>query len=89
MNKQYSVDEVIRSLESKGCIITTDSPIKKTIYVKLEGVLVPKEIEVQNSHTVNVEKARGLGNRSWGKIDFLKKYHHYSLINLKEYSKNN
>lgn len=128
--KNYKVDEVVRQLSQKGCVITLDKPITKTIndveYPSKEEVqqkyddflkqqnsvemmkdlvlmgselttekwknifiqrnqkfLSPKqirrEITVQSPYVVNISEAFELGNKSWGKIDFLVNYNGFTV----------
>ena len=128
--KNYKVDEVVRQLSQKGCVITLDKPITKTIndveYPSKEEVqqkyddflkqqnsvemmkdlvlmgselttekwknifiqrnqkfLSPKqirrEIAVQAPYVVNISEAFELGNKSWGKIDFLVNYNGFTV----------
>lgn len=128
--KNYKVDEVVRQLSQKGCVITLDKPITKTIndveYPSKEEVqqkyddflkqqnsvemmkdlvlmgselttekwknifiqrnqkfLSPKqirrEITVQAPYVVNISEAFELGNKSWGKIDFLVNYNGFTV----------
>ena len=128
--KNYKVDEVVRQLSQKGCVITLDKPITKTIndveYPSKEEVqqkyddflkqqnsvemmkdlvlmgselttekwknifiqrnqkfLSPKqirrEITVQAPYVVNISESFELGNKSWGKIDFLVNYNGFTV----------
>ena len=128
--KNYKVDEVVRQLSQKGCVVTLDKPITKTIndveYPSKEEVqqkyddflkqqnsvemmkdlvlmgselttekwknifiqrnqkfLSPKqirrEITVQAPYVVNISEAFELGNKSWGKIDFLVNYNGFTV----------
>ena len=128
--KNYKVDEVVRQLSQKGCVITLDKPITKTIndveYPSKEEVqqkyddflkqqnsvemmkdlvlmgselttekwknifiqrnqkfLSPKqirrEIAVQAPYVINISEAFELGNKSWGKIDFLVNYNGFTV----------
>jgi hypothetical protein len=103
MGRKHNVDEVLRSLTKKGCIITGAQPITKQVtitlnpdkekieqgykaYLKSMAALfeyknVPKTIVVQAAYTINLENAKDLGNKSWGKIDFLVNYNGYVTIN--------
>lgn len=129
-DKNYKVDEVIRALSSKGCVITKDSPITKTVndveYPSQDEVLgryekflkrqnsvdvmkdvvlmgeelarekwyvifreknqkflsprhIKREITVVPPNTINISEAYELGNGSWGKIDFLTNYCHFTV----------
>ena len=41
---------------------------------------VNETITIQEPFTINVDGVVGLGNKSWGKIDFLTNYHGFKLI---------
>lgn len=56
--KEYSKDEIVYFLKTKGC--------------EFSGVGETHKI-------IGVSKAKGLGNNSWGKLDFLLNYHGYFL----------
>jgi hypothetical protein len=45
-------------------------------------------IHGETVHVVNVEKAKDLGNKSWGKIDFLTRNGKGNVIGLRDYSAN-
>ena len=68
--KNYKVDEVIRILSKKGCIITEGK--SKTIKVKGEDVFI-------SPFCVSIHNAKNLGNGSWGKIDFLTRKENYPI----------
>jgi hypothetical protein len=40
---------------------------------------VQQEVTIQPAYCVNVTQAKGLGNKSWGKIDFLVNHNGYSI----------
>jgi len=132
--KHKSVDEVIKQLEKKGCLITTDQAITKRVtdyklpsetFIKdkyekyLKGVNrkelekdtyllgidaanekyfsefkeknsdlfratpVQRTIVIQAEYTINLESATNIGNKSWGKIDFLVNHNGFIVINQK------
>jgi hypothetical protein len=87
--KDYKIDEVIRSLASKGCIIT-DFEKRKIAKLMWWNPLTEK-IETQKTEIglacICVNNAYNLGNGSWGKIDFLTKYNLFSLYGLGTYKK--
>lgn len=41
---------------------------------------IPVDVVVQEPFTVNIGTAEGLGNKSWGKIDFLKNYANFKVV---------
>ncbi len=52
--------------------------------LRLKGVSVGDGVLIK---TIDVGKAHTLGNKSWGKIDFLVNYQNFSIINMNEYKK--
>ena len=71
--KQYSLDEVLRSLSKKK-----DIRIKGTTVLMLSDFIVTKEGEsVRNPLKIN-----DIGNKSWGKIDYLVNHNNYFLVKV-------
>jgi len=66
--KNHTFDQSINDLKGKGAIITLDQPIKNS-----------KNEIVQHPMTINLKKANEIGNKSLGKIDFLRKKHGFSV----------
>lgn len=87
--KNYKVDEVIRSLSQKGCIITDVDQTKTANLMYWD----PISERIENRKTeigrgcICVNNANGLGNGSWGKIDFLTKHNLFMLHGLSTYKK--
>ena len=74
--KQYSLDEVLRSLSKKK-----DIRINGTTVLMLSDFIVTKEGEsVRNPLKVN-----DIGNKSWGKLDFLVKHQNYNLVKVEKF----
>ena len=72
--KNYSVDEVLKTLKKKNdCRIDSN---RKVISI-LTGRIWDKKSQ---SFVSNPKKKHDLGNKSWGKIDFLTHYNGYVTI---------
>lgn len=76
--KNYRIDEVLRSLGTKK-----DLRIKGMTIFILTDTIVTKEWNVIR----NPEKVYDLGNKSWGKIDFLTHYNDYRINYVSEFPK--
>ena len=85
--KNYKVDEVIRSLSQKGCFITNVDETRKTKLMFWNGVKIEHRNYEVGRGSICVNNAHDLGNGSWGKIDFLIKYHWFTLFGLGTYKK--
>ncbi|GEM_PF-3369855 len=71
MGRKHNVEEAIRSLSNKHDIKIDVN--KKTIYIK------PDFIYSQGQKISNPDKHNDLGNKSWGKIDYLVNHNGYTL----------
>lgn len=69
--KPYQVDEVIKSLSTKNDIFIDVK--NKDVFILRDKVLDKKGNIVDNP-----EKKNDLGNKSWGKIDFLTNHSGFS-----------
>ena len=70
--QRYTEDEVLRHLSIKRDV--SINPHTRTI-------------QVLNGKSKKSPKVNDLGNGSWGKIDFLRKYRYYHLIFVDEFTK--
>ncbi len=68
--KKYTLDEVLKSLQRKhDCKVDA---AKKTVYTL-------------NGKNPKHSKTNDLGNRSWGKIDFLVNFNSYTHYSVSEF----
>jgi len=71
--KGYTTDEVIRALSKKK-----DVRIKGDTIAMLSDFITDKAGNtIRNPHKIN-----DIGNKSWGKIDYLVNHCHYSLVRV-------
>lgn len=76
--KDYRVDEVLKDLSKKNdCKI-----VDYTIFILTNEIRDEKTDEL----IPNPEKRFDLGNKSWGKIDFLKNYNEYRINYISKFS---
>ena len=74
--KNYRIDEVLRGLGRKND-------------VRIDGfrvlVLTDKVLDKNGTSIPNPEKMNDLGNKSWGKIDFLTHYCNYNVVKVNSF----
>jgi hypothetical protein len=86
--KNYKVDEVIRSLSKKGCIITNYGETKEErLQYYLYGTKFQARKTIIHQCCICINNANNLGNKSWGKIDFLTNHKFFTLHGFGTYQK--
>lgn len=81
--KNYTIDEVLEALKLKNDV----KIVGKTIFI-----LKPTSVKIEGGKLVkNLNHLRkdDLGNKSWGKIDFLSKYCGYNKQYIQDFDKIN
>lgn len=75
--KLYTEEEVLKALRNKNDILISG----KTISILSEKVFNPQTKQLENNPFIKHD----LGNSSWGKIDYLCKQLHYTLIKVDKF----
>lgn len=82
-HKNYDPNKVIRDLERKGCVVTTDQPITRqemeVIHTPAGPAKAPKTRIIQPSMTINTAHGREIGNKTLGKVDYMVKHHGFNV----------
>jgi len=83
---KYTIDEVIRALKQKGCIVTENEGITVNLSFWHNERLETRKTRVERE-SIAINNSKKLGNSSWGKIDFLTKNYGFKLYGLSTYRK--